>query len=395
MNSNYPTVLFLDFDGVTHPEPCTAEHAFSQLPLVESILRDFVDVEVVISSSWRSHFTLDSLRLNFSDDIRARVIGVTPSVIDSSWNPAVPEFDRQFEIEHWIEEHRPGANWIALDDRAEWFEPGCTNLLLTDKSTGFIAQDTEKLRNLLMHAQLNSALQKIWFLGDVHGSFNHIQQALLAARFKPSWLLFLGDVDIDHMPFSQVLDPLHRDFPGTKFAFVHGNHDADSYDHWNNLHDAGAAVPLHGEVEELDGVRVAGLGGTFLDRVWMPPKQPLFQSKSAAMNRGSFQFRDGQRPNPAYLGAIYPDDFYQLARQRADILIMHEAPSCHPYGFAKLDELARSLGVLRAFHGHTHDDLTEQYKTQWGDLGFEAIGVNYCSIKNGLGEVIVQGPEGR
>lgn len=243
--------------------------------------------------------------------------------------------------------------------------------------------------NVLRHTLLKSALQKIWFLGDVHGSFTHIAQALLAASIKPSWLVFLGDIAIEHMPFSQVLEPLRKSYPGIKIAFIHGNHDADTYGHWNNLHDAGDAVTLHGQVVDLDGVKVAGVGGTFLDRVWMPPKQPLFRSKSAAMNRGAFQFRDGQRPNPSYLGAIYPDDFDQLARERADILITHEAPSCHPYGFAKVDELARSLGVLRSFHGHTHDDLTHEYKSQWDSLEFEAIGVNYCTIKNGLGDRIV------
>jgi predicted phosphodiesterase len=248
--------------------------------------------------------------------------------------------------------------------------------------------------NLLRHAQLNKALQKIWFMGDVHGSFGHIAHALLAANIKPSGLVFLGDIDIHHMPFSQALEPLRKSYPGIKVGFIHGNHDADTYDHWDCLHDAGEAVALHGQVVDLDGVKVAGLGGTFLERVWMPPKQPLFGSKSAAMNRGAFQLRDGQRSNPAYLGAIYPIDYEQLASQRADILITHEATSCHPYGFTKLDELARSLGVVRSFHGHTHDDLTEQYKTQWGALGFEAIGVNYCSIKNGLGDVIAQGPEG-
>lgn len=387
MNSNR-TVLFLDFDGVTHPEPCTTEHAFSQLPLVESILREFADVEVVISSSWRNQFTLEGLQCNFSDDIAGRVVGVTPSITDSSWNPGVPEFDRQFEIECWIEEHRPGANWIAIDDRAEWFQPGCPQLLLTEKSTGFVEQDAEKLRKLLRHTQLKNALQKIWFLGDVHGSFLHIAQAILAASIKPTWLVFLGDIDIDHMPFAQVLELLRRNYPGIKVGFIHGNHDADTYEHWDCLHHAGEAVALHGQVVDLDGVKVAGLGGTFLDRVWMPPKHPHFGSKSAAMNRGAFQFRDGQRPNPSYLGAIYPDDFDQLARERADILITHEAPSCHPFGFQKIDELARAMGVLRSFHGHTHDDMTETYKTQWDTLGFESIGVNYCSIKNGLGDRI-------
>jgi len=238
------------------------------------------------------------------------------------------------------------------------------------------------------------SLKRLWFLGDVHGRFAHIDRAISAADTKPSWIVFLGDIDLNHMPLEQALAPLRRSFPATRVAFIHGNHDADTYEHWNCLHTAGAAVALHGQVVDLDGIKVAGLGGTFLGRVWTPPNLPLLESKAAAINRGAFQFRGGQRPHSAYHGAIYPEDFEQLAVQRADILVTHEAPGCHPYGYEKLDELAQSLGVLRLFHGHTHDDLTEQYKLVEEALGFEAIAVNYRAIKNGLGELIIQGKHG-
>ena len=46
-------ILFLDFDGVLHLEPAFAKDMLSQLPLVEEILRDFAQVEIVISSAWR------------------------------------------------------------------------------------------------------------------------------------------------------------------------------------------------------------------------------------------------------------------------------------------------------------------------------------------------------
>jgi hypothetical protein len=101
-----------------------------------------------------------------------------------------------------------------------------------------------------------TALQGIWFLGDVHGEFRHIAQALLAASSPslPNWLVFLGDVDIDHQPFREILAPLRRNFPAVKVAFIHGNHDADTYEHWACLHDCGEAVALHGQVLEMNGV---------------------------------------------------------------------------------------------------------------------------------------------
>ena len=242
--------------------------------------------------------------------------------------------------------------------------------------------------------EYREALRSLWFLGDVHGEFKHIAEALLAADVKPSWLVFLGDIDIDHMPFAEVIEPLRRNFPETRVAFIHGNHDGDSWDAWTCLHECGDAVLLHGKVTELSGIKIAGLGGNFMGRIWAPPCNPSFESKSKAMDRGPHQWRDGQRPNPSLHAAIYPEDVKNLAKQRADILVTHEAPSCHPYGWEALDELARSMRVVRSFHGHMHDDRSDEYALVRDKLQFDARAVNYTGIKNGLGEVIRMGPMG-
>jgi predicted phosphodiesterase len=239
--------------------------------------------------------------------------------------------------------------------------------------------------------QHSHALRKLWFAGDVHGDFQHIGVALTAARGSgsfPSWLVFLGDLDIDQRPLRVVLEPMLALSPQLRVAFIHGNHDADTYAHWEFLHECGGAVALHGRVVDLHGIRIAGLGGNFLGRVWAPPSQPIFTSKAAAMHRGQYGWRDGQRPSPKFHGAIYPEDVNALEQQRADILVTHEAPSCHRYGWAALDQLARDMGVLRSFHGHTHDDLSDAYAGQREELGFDARAVNFRRIKNGLGEIV-------
>jgi Icc-related predicted phosphoesterase len=237
-----------------------------------------------------------------------------------------------------------------------------------------------------------SALRGIWFLGDVHGQFKHIAQALIDAPQKPNWLVFLGDVELEFKSLREMLAPLHRKLPGIQVAFIHGNHDADTHEHWAMLHDCGGALALHGQVLNLDGVRVAGLGGNFLGRIWSPPGPVLFRNKREAV--AQTPRRSGQQHNPKLYAAIYPDDVERLAKQRADILITHEAPSCHPHGFAALDELARSMRVVRSFHGHHHDDLSEEYAKVRDTLGFDARGVDFCGIKNGLGEVILRGEAG-
>ena len=99
--------------------------------------------------------------------------------------------------------------------------------------------------------------------------------------------------------------------------------------------------------------------------------------------------RRGQLHSPRLHGAIYKDEVDTLARQRADILVTHEAFSCHHHGWEALDQLARDLRVVRAFHGHTHDDRTEEYRAHRDRLGFEAVAVNFRCIKNGLGEMVL------
>lgn len=238
------------------------------------------------------------------------------------------------------------------------------------------------------------ALRRIWFLGDVHGHFEHIGRGLQANAKRvgavPSWMVFLGDLDLEEQPLWQKLQPLRADWPTVNFAFIHGNHDADTHEKWTLLHDRGPALLLHGQVLNLDGVRVAGLGGNFQGRVWSPPAESVLRNKNAAMNRGAYQKRGGQQASPKFRAAIYPDDVEQLSKQRADILVTHEAPSCHPYGWPVLDQLARDMRVVRTFHGHTHDDLSEAYARQRALLGFDARAVNYCCIKNGLGELVFE-----
>ena len=145
--------LFMDFDGVTHPEPCFKDTMFCQLPFIEEVLREFQPVEIVISSSWREHYSLCELQDMFSPDIGRRIVGMTPThkLLSSSWLPGSgPEINRQSEIEWWLRHNRPkGQRWLAIDDRPYWFNEGCPDLLQTHRSTGFTPEDKDRLRAML------------------------------------------------------------------------------------------------------------------------------------------------------------------------------------------------------------------------------------------------------
>ncbi|MFG0669724.1 hypothetical protein ACF8E6_04055 [Pseudomonas sp. xss_1] len=86
------------------------------------------------------------------------------------------------------------------------------------------------------------------------------------------------------------------------------------------------------------------------------------------------------------LSAIYPDDYFTFAMEKADILVCHEAPSCHPHGYSETDDLAQAMGAKMVVHGHHHDSL--DYRSEWPTLGFEAYGVAFRSIMAIDGSVI-------
>ena len=143
MNQHF--YLFLDADGVLHPMDlrirgmtleemkstaarslselqllagvrgfvnASDELPLSRLPLLEQTIRPFLaQIEIVISSSWRLQKTaLKQLLDCMSDDVRERVIGVTPKRL--RMGDCRPD-----EIRAWLEKHgKQGVTAIVLDD---------------------------------------------------------------------------------------------------------------------------------------------------------------------------------------------------------------------------------------------------------------------------------------
>ncbi|EMR47948.1 metallophosphoesterase family protein [Pseudomonas putida] len=220
----------------------------------------------------------------------------------------------------------------------------------------------------------------IWFLGDVHGRFDHVIR--LVERDRPEAVVFLGDLECS-LPLDMILRPI---LELTEIWFIHGNHDSDRPAYWHNLH--GCCLSdrsLHGRVD-----RIAGLGGTFESQVWLPGS-----ADTGIQNYEDFLERLALRPQHAdivatkkqnALSAIFPDDYFTLAMEKADILVCHEAPSCHPYGYSEIDDLAQAMGARMVVHGHHHDSL--DYRSNWPRLGFEAHGVAFRSIMAIDGSVI-------
>jgi len=79
----------------------------------------------------RERLDLNQLRSRFSDDIAARIVGVTPVI-----GMSIPQC-RQHEIERYLHNADQALfPWIALDDMADQFVSGLSNLVLCDMDTG-------------------------------------------------------------------------------------------------------------------------------------------------------------------------------------------------------------------------------------------------------------------
>lgn len=204
-----------------------------------------------------------------------------------------------------------------------------------------------------MHRMTDPALM---FFGDPHGDFVPVIAAV--ERFQPEAIVLLGDIQARqplHVELAPILDK-------TEVWFIHGNHDTDSDADYDNLWGSELAHRnLHGCVVEIAGYQVAGLGGIFRDKIWnagRPLEEAAFASADALCRsmRPEVRWRDGIARR--HRSSIFPEDYLQMfLGPPADILVTHEAPAAHLFGWRAIDELAEALGVQVVVHGHHHRDI--------------------------------------
>lgn len=225
-------------------------------------------------------------------------------------------------------------------------------------------------------------MKRILFCGDPHGRLEHIIEAVHA--HCPAAVVLLGDVQARE-PLEVTLRPI---VDRTEVWWIHGNHDTDSDVDYDNLFGSSLADRnLHGRVVEIAGVRIAGLGGIFRRQVWHPPGLPRYPSAEiflAQCGKGN-RWRGGLPRK--HRSSIFPNQYGALLQEKADVLVTHEAPSCHPHGFQAVDDLAASLGVVAAYHGHHHENI-EYNADEAKRLGFQPFGVAYCQIRDEQGKIV-------
>lgn len=230
----------------------------------------------------------------------------------------------------------------------------------------------------------------ILFAGDVHGRFDHIDR--IVRDLGPQALVLLGDIEAPR-PLAALVAPW--EVCGTEVWFIPGNHDTDSEERWRHL-DSLAERNLDGRVAMVAGVRIAGLGGIFRETIWDPARPahaPSYAAYAAQLARRTDPSHDLSAADRGRLlkhrSSIFPAVYDGLVAEHADTLVTHEAPSCHPYGFRAIDELAQALGVAQLFHGHHHD--CQDYRDSDVRLGFQAYGVGLRGVTDGRGQILRAG----
>ncbi len=216
--------------------------------------------------------------------------------------------------------------------------------------------------------------KKILFAGDPHGNF----EPLIAAvhQYRPRAVVLLGDYDLKK-PLQEYLKSI---LGQTKIWWIPGNHDFDPPMHHHHLFSSQlSGQSLHLKVVNIEGVRIAGLGGIFLGRVWYPPRPPKWKSKTHYL-KATEQALEKHKLSLRYQSAIWPDEWAGLKKLKADILVTHEAPRSHRHGFIAIDQLAEAMGVKKVFHGHLHEHYSAKIRK-----GIQVIGVRNARVTDLLG----------
>lgn len=133
--------LYLDFDGVLHPNNVQKGQAFCHIAALDAAMQGS-DASIVISSTWRFYESLENLRGFFPPSLRIKIQGLTGQA-------HVGSLARWHEISSHAAQHDV-HDWRALDDAASQFPLECPNLILCNGQTGLQTEQLSELRRWLL-----------------------------------------------------------------------------------------------------------------------------------------------------------------------------------------------------------------------------------------------------
>ena len=146
--------VFLDFDGVLHPQAATTDRLFEKAELLQACLQQRENTEVVISSSWAAYHPLQHMRDFFEDlpGLQRLIVGCTqqrghPRVdfgVDRGLMPL-----RESQCRNWlIANQREPYRWLAIEDDRLNFKAH-DHVVFTEPAVGFTPRDAQLLLKLM------------------------------------------------------------------------------------------------------------------------------------------------------------------------------------------------------------------------------------------------------
>jgi len=155
-------IIFLDFDGVLHPDSAYLVNGrpvlrgdgelFMWTFLLSDLLAACPNVRIVLSTSWVRLLSFTRARSYLPEALQKRVIGAT-------WHSRIEDYQRwdsasrYQQIRRYV--NRAGLkNWIAIDDDGEGWSPAdADRLIQTDGERGIsdpaiLLQIADKLKKL-------------------------------------------------------------------------------------------------------------------------------------------------------------------------------------------------------------------------------------------------------
>jgi hypothetical protein len=159
-----PHVLYLDFDGVLHPEGVywhpkrgaylhadytNAGHAlFEHAPLLEELLAPYPDVAIVLSTSWAVQYRYERAAKRLTESLRTRCIGATYHT--AMERQTFANLPRGHQVRADVVRRQP-AIWLAIDDTDEGWDRAREHVVITDPVHGIAKPAVlERMRQALM-----------------------------------------------------------------------------------------------------------------------------------------------------------------------------------------------------------------------------------------------------
>jgi hypothetical protein len=140
------SILYLDYDGVLHPESVYQKHGkapyvhnapghrlFEHAPALVELLQPYPDVKIVLSTTWSRLRGMSRAAKSLPLALRSRVVGATyHSQMDAWWFSQLPR-GKQVLLD--VCRRRP-SSWLALDDDRDGWGAFNDHVVWTDPMDG-------------------------------------------------------------------------------------------------------------------------------------------------------------------------------------------------------------------------------------------------------------------